>query len=451
MKRSAFSKYTFQPSRQRNGEQQKSRIWWGAYRLPWMAKEERVSLATTDKRVAKQKLDVIVQRLEHEHAGIAMPKPLLEAAQRPLVDHLADYIADLRVRGRAKQYYVRVEARAKRLIASCGWELPKDVSADAFLTWRAKHRKAPKTQNHYLDAMRGLLGWMVENGRLLANALEKVRKVDVRGRQAEKRAFKVDELRRLLAVSGPRRTVYLTAAMTGLRHGELSKLRWGDVDLDAHPPILKARAATSKNRRDAVIDLNVELADELRRLRSVPCNGSAKVFAGGMPSHHTFNADLERADIAKTDDLGRIVCFHSLRYTFATLLQSSGVHPRTTQKLMRHSDPKLTANLYTDAHGLPTAAAVASLPRLLDDAATDADDAAIDAVESADVRVACGRDVSRDGTEAGGTDTQKTLQNKAKRRTKARRVTVCHELSEKWSRGDSNPRAGAVSRSPLRA
>ena len=42
--------------------------------------------------------------------------------------------------------------------------------------------------------------------------------------------------------------------------------------------------------------------------------------------------------------------FHSLRYTFATKLARKGVSKRLAQELMRHSDPKLTANIYTDAN-----------------------------------------------------------------------------------------------------
>ena len=38
------------------------------------------------------------------------------------------------------------------------------------------------------------------------------------------------------------------------------------------------------------------------------------------------------------DELGRRVDFHALRYTFATMLNRSGVTPRAAMELMRHSD-----------------------------------------------------------------------------------------------------------------
>jgi hypothetical protein len=41
-----------------------------------------------------------------------------------------------------------------------------------------------------------------------------------------------------------------------------------------------------------------------------------------------------------------VLDFHSLRGAFAVLLENDGVGLSTAQKLMRHSDPELTANVY---------------------------------------------------------------------------------------------------------
>ena len=69
-----------------------------------------------------------------------------------------------------------------------------------------------------------------------------------------------------------------------------------------------------------------------------------------------FRADLEAAGILKrdkdgeliiTDEYGLVYDFHSLRATFASLLNKVRVPLATAQRLMRHSDPKLTSNIYT--------------------------------------------------------------------------------------------------------
>jgi hypothetical protein len=50
--------------------------------------------------------------------------------------------------------------------------------------------------------------------------------------------------------------------------------------------------------------------------------------------------------------------------TFGTLLGKGGVPLRTTQAAMRHSDPKLTANVYTDPKLLDVRGALDALPSL---------------------------------------------------------------------------------------
>jgi len=74
-----------------------------------------------------------------------------------------------------------------------------------------------------------------------------------------------------------------------------------------------------------------------------------------------FQRHRKEAGIETIDETGRKLDFHSFRYTFATKLARQGVSQRLTQELMRHSDPRLTANLYTDVSHLPTFEAVQDL------------------------------------------------------------------------------------------
>ena len=54
--------------------------------------------------------------------------------------------------------------------------------------------------------------------------------------------------------------------------------------------------------------------------------------------------------------------FHSLRHTFCTILHRAGVPQREAMELMRHNDPRLTANTYADASLFSLRAAVEKLP-----------------------------------------------------------------------------------------
>ena len=89
---------------------------------------------------------------------------------------------------------------------------------------------------------------------------------------------------------------------------------------------------------------------------------SGRVFPGGVPGHHTFRSDLDAAGIRRVDDSGRKVDFHALRVTFITNLYRAGVPQRQAMALARHTDPRLTANIYTDQDALPLVEAVAKLP-----------------------------------------------------------------------------------------
>src|SRR5262245_29794393 len=68
--------------------------------------------------------------------------------------------------------------------------------------------------------------------------------------------------------------------------------------------------------------------------------------------------------IDKRDDRGRTIDVHALRHTFGTLLSKGGVAPRTAQAAMRHSDLKLTMNVYTDPALLDIRGALDTLPAL---------------------------------------------------------------------------------------
>jgi hypothetical protein len=56
---------------------------------------------------------------------------------------------------------------------------------------------------------------------------------------------------------------------------------------------------------------------------------------------------------------------HALRHGYITLLERSGVSPKLAQELARHSDIRLTMNVYTHARLHDLAGAVEGLPSLL--------------------------------------------------------------------------------------
>ena len=182
--------------------------------------------------------------------------------------------------------------------------------------------------------------------------------------------------------------------LTGLRKGELASITVGQVDLGGRVPHLLLHARDEKNRRGSEIPLRADLAADIRSWladRLARAQQAARDAEEAIPAAlandealfdvpdgliRSFDRDLVFAGLAriekrggkeivvKTDDRGRTIDVHALRHTFGTHLSKAGVPLRTAQAAMRHSDPSLTANVYTDPKRLDVAGAVASLPDL---------------------------------------------------------------------------------------
>lgn len=77
-----------------------------------------------------------------------------------------------------------------------------------------------------------------------------------------------------------------------------------------------------------------------------------------------LNRDLKAAGIPKVDERGRTVDVHAMRTTFATMHSKGKVSPKVAQLAMRHSDIRLTMEIYTDPKLLDVAGSLNSLPAL---------------------------------------------------------------------------------------
>jgi len=352
----------------RGGKLRETRSYYLRYRNGNMPADKWKSLDATDFQVADKKAHEFVKECEREANGMQEPKAARESANKPLTVHLKDYMADLASRGRdgrGGRGGRLLASRIERLLNECKWPLPGNVTADSFIAWRSQQKCGPRTLNHYLQGMISFLNWMERLDRIKVNPLKKVSKIDERGkRKRVRRAFTDDELVKLISGSGARGIIYFTAARTGLRQEELRQLTWGDVHFEAENPYVVVRAETAKNKTEERVFLLPELVERLKAYRPAHVGSADLVFPNGIPRASRLKADAERNGIAYRDDLGRYGDFHAQRYTWATFLQRNGVAQRFAMKLMRHSDIKLTAKVYTDETQLPIYDAIKNLPRL---------------------------------------------------------------------------------------
>jgi len=166
-----------------------------------------------------------------------------------------------------------------------------------------------------------------------------------------------------------RRLVYMLAVWTGLRRGEIKQFTWGDIQLDTVPGQIHLRAQTTKSKRADSLPIHPQLRDALRawRAENAPVSsdeGTPAYVVSTVPDMKCLRADLALAGILDKDEAGRYVDFHSLRVSLSTMLAAHKVSPRAAQALMRHTDPRLTAGVYTDEKLLPLAAELGSVPAI---------------------------------------------------------------------------------------
>jgi integrase len=144
------------------------------------------------------------------------------------------------------------------------------------------------------------------------------------------------------------------ALYTGMRRGELFRLKWNDIDQNKGFIILRDPKGG--------IDQRIPLNDSARHLlEKHPRTKSAFVFPGRDGNQRT---DIKRAANRIKGNAGlpkEFRALHGLRHTYASMLASSGqVDMFTLQKLLTHKSPIMTqryAHLRDDA--LKQAAALA--------------------------------------------------------------------------------------------
>jgi integrase len=331
----------------------------------------------TDKQASEQLGSKLERAKAQGTEGLEDPYKLHR--KRPIVEHVADWTAELQQLGRDEIYFAQCAARMQRLIVECGWRLLTDVSADSFCKWRetangnADHNRkdqatrtvrslSPRCKNHYLATLMTFCRWCIKRHRMASNVIADVEKVDESNDvRRERRALTAAELLALLAVVPDHyRLGYQVLMGTGLRRGELLQLRWADVRLNAPHPFIQLRAATTKSKRADVLPLRADLADVLRDAKGDAAEGDRVVkVLPRIPTHREY---LAAAGIAWLDDAGRRADLHALRHSYGTLLSKGGVSPREAMSLMRHTDLRLTMKVYTDPRIFDLAGAVEKLP-----------------------------------------------------------------------------------------
>lgn len=267
----------------------------------------------------------------------------------------------LELKGRKKSHRLTVASDLRNHIAPffAGKTIDRIAPEDVERYIAAKRRTlAIKTIRNHVNTMHSVFdvgmrkGWCQSNPVKLA-ARPTLKKTETRIQFLDQR-----ELEQLLGAASPddaigriEPTLYLTAAMSGLRQGELLGLRWRDVDVAARKlrvvsPFVRGEFGDPKSSgsgRSVPMAERVAVALQELREQSYYAHDRDLVFCHpetGRPLDRSklvrrFKQALERADVHR-------ITFHELRHTFGTRMAGAGTPMRTLQHWMGHADSKTT-------------------------------------------------------------------------------------------------------------
>ncbi len=332
--------------------------------------------------VARQILRAREKRVSEIKSGILDPavERVERSARQPIVEHVSDYEAYLGDANRS-DYHIEVTIRhireaieflnltkvnemtPERAMSFVGWLQNEPLEGKRRFHGHAN--RSPRTVNSYIVSLKSFYRWLVTTGRMGSNPIVNLQKLpESNDRRHERRAMTSEEFARLFkaacndtgkvqGIDGPTRaTIYLTAALTGLRRKELASLTRTDFRLDNLTPTVRIQGAYSKNKKTDEIPLHPVVVDRLRAYfdRTRPEEGQP-VFPLRSPGGHLratskmMKHDCEAAGVEYEGHEG-FADFHANRVLFITSLCRSQIGLATAQKLARHSDPKLTSNVY---------------------------------------------------------------------------------------------------------
>jgi integrase len=144
------------------------------------------------------------------------------------------------------------------------------------------------------------------------------------------------------ALAGHRwEALYVAAIGTGLRQGELLRLAWSDVDLDAGTLTVRGETKTAGSRRTLRLALPVTAV--LRRLARVTPSLVFCTRTGRPLDPRNVTRELQRVLSAAGLPRQR---FHDLRHAFATLQLEAGADLYEVSRALGHASITTTANVY---------------------------------------------------------------------------------------------------------
>ena len=235
------------------------------------------------------------------------------------------------------------------LVPAFGGLAVEAVTTGVIERWLGSLGGAASSRRKYLVVLHGVLRRARKVWGLDSNAAAEVEKPPLT-RGAEIQVFSPEEIWALVRASASEQdaALYLTAAFTGLRMGELIALCWRDVDFTGSAIRVRASYArgaltTPKSGKVRAVPMAPDVALALAQLgkREHWVGDDDLVFAGETGGHLDGSALRRRYKKALGVAGLRPLRFHDLRHTFGTRMIATA-DIRRVQEWMGHADIQTT-------------------------------------------------------------------------------------------------------------
>ncbi len=241
------------------------------------------------------------------------------------------------------------------LVANFGGRRVRDITHADVETFKLARLRQPTLRgtqraiasvNRELEIMRAVMRYAARQGYILRSPFETgaplISKADETRR--ERVLTHAEETRLLEACTGRRTHLHgllVCAIDTGMRRGELLKLRWGDVDFTFREIVITA--LNSKTARARHVAMTARVYENLRRLQAqAPPDESVLVFGITDTFKRGFASACRAASITG-------LRFHDLRHTAITRMIQAGVAPMEVMKISGHTQ-MTTFTRYVNPH-----------------------------------------------------------------------------------------------------
>lgn len=342
-----------------------SEIWIAKY-VDEHGNTKRVTTKCKDRDMAQRVLFKFEDEVMRIRAGIMTRKEIDVASSKEasIQKVLDDFLIHKKAEGITLSQTKKYRGNLTRFFKEAKIESLGDIVQETLDCWiidsKEIHNRGPRTINSYTDLLRTLCRWCVETRKLnsdpTANIKDQNELIDTR---KQRRALTDGEVQKLLVVAATRKRrsvskvsgneielIYRTMLGTGLRSTEMASLRVWQIDTEKQ--LINLKPMETKNKKGGWQPISKDLAERLAEWTKEKSSGDVVFHHNRDILYTSFKCDCKSAGMERHFEDGRSIDVHSLRRTFGTRLARAGVPLTTTQRLMRHSTPELTAKLYID-------------------------------------------------------------------------------------------------------